>query len=63
MNLVLDIIVSVVINWMKIKMDTLENLKKAEELLINIRQEHWAIGLALEYVQQAYEEIRDVGLN
>jgi len=60
---VLDIIVSVVINWMKIKMDTLENLKKAEELLINIRQEHWAIGLALEYVQQAYEEIRDVGLN
>lgn len=44
-------------------MNTLENLKKAENILINIRQEHWAIGLALEYIQQAYQEIRDVGIN
>ena len=42
--------------------ESLDNLKKAEKLLINIRQEHWAIGLALEYIQQAYQELRDVGI-
>ena len=41
--------------------ETLTDLKKVEKLLINVRQEHWAIELALEYVQQAYQEIRDVG--
>jgi len=38
-------------------------LKKAEKILQNIKQEHWAIGLALEYIQDAYQEIRDVGVS
>ena len=42
--------------------DNLSELKKAEKLLINIRQDHWAIELALEYIRQAYQEIRDVGI-
>lgn len=42
-------------------MGTLDDLKKVEKILINIRQKHWSIELALEYVQQAYQELRDVG--
>lgn len=42
-------------------MGTLDELKKAEEILINIRHKHWAIELGLEYIQQAYQELRDVG--
>ena len=41
--------------------DVLSELKEAERLLNNNRGEHWAIELALEYVQQARQEIRDVG--
>jgi len=40
-------------------MATIDDLKKVENVLINIRQKHWAIELALEYVQQAYQELRD----
>lgn len=43
-------------------MTTLDDLKKVENILINIRSKHWCIELALEYIQQAYQEIRDVGL-
>ena len=43
--------------------DVLEELKKAKKIIRNIRDEHWAIELALEYIEQAYQEIRDVGLN
>ena len=42
-------------------MSTLDELKKVEEILINIRQKHWCIELAIEYIQQAYQELRDVG--
>ena len=43
-------------------MSTLDDLKEVENILINIRQKHWAIELALEYIQQAYQELRDVGI-
>ncbi len=42
--------------------ETLTPLKEAIDLVMNIRDEHWAIELALEYLEQAYQEIRDVGI-
>lgn len=33
--------------------EVFSEIKKIEKLLINIRQEHWALELALEYVQEA----------
>jgi len=44
------------------KSQILGHLRKAERLLKAVRQEHWAIQLAFEYIQQAYQEIRDVGI-
>jgi len=41
---------------------TLDILKECEKKLRNIEQKHWAILLAIENIQIAYQELRDVGI-
>ena len=43
-------------------MSILNDITEIEDKLINIRQKHWALELALEYIRQAYQELRDVGI-
>lgn len=43
-------------------MGTLDILKECEMKLRNIEQKHWAIQSAIENIQLAYQELRDVGI-
>ena len=45
-----------------IELTTLDILKECEKKLRNIEQKHWAILLAIENIQIAYQELRDVGI-
>jgi len=41
---------------------TLDILKECEKKLRNIELKHWAILLAIENIQIAYQELRDLGI-